>query len=547
MGSVKKLLAERKWAFVLIFFVLLFNPVFYFWADNISAKDKNMAWITCIVVALAMCCIDLFVKKKGEKIFLGIFYLLSLVPNLIVWSYLFVSHLCMKRDMFWVIFTTHKTESQEFLHEFVTWQMCVAATIYVVVGILCWVKTHSTQSLSLKKYWPLFSFSVALVLLSIILQYLVQAIPAFDFYKSRVLYWRENIIFQQEKEFRKSLKMDVQCALPDSINHTFVVLLGESASACHMSLYGYFRETTPLMDAQKDELEVYTDVVTPDTHTFGVMQKVLTFGNHEHPEYFRQKPSMVEMLKSAGFETYWISNKAFLTKWGGSYGIIAEEADHLYDLSALQQKDEIVIPSLQKALADTIQKNKIIFIHVMGNHHAYNCRYPQQYSYFDHKTRNDLPDLGFRTGHMKQVIDEYDNSIRYGDYVYSQVLEELKKQNTSSFLLFFSDHGDEVYDYRDAAGHFMSNVYPSQCKIPFVLWRSDTYKEIMPNLAIDTSRAYSIENVIYSLSTLCDLKYADNEQELSIFSPEYKTPAKRLVGKENYEDILKKNLVSVHK
>ncbi len=536
----KELLAGKKWAFILIFYILLFVPCFYFWADNINLKDKCMAWITCLVVGIALCCIDLFLKKRGEKIFLTILFLLSIAPNLIVWSYLYMSNICMKRDMFWVIFTTHAGESKEFISQFISWQMVTVGVTYLLLGVFFIIKAHSKRSVPIKKYWGWFVLSVSVVLTSIILQYLVQAIPTFDFYKSRILYWRANIVFQQEKELRKNLKMDVQCTLPDSTNHVFVVILGESATTCHMSLYGYFRETTPRMDALRDELDVYTDVITPDTHTFGVMRKVLTFANHEHPEYFMQRPSVVEMFKSAGFETYWISNKAFLTKWGGSYGIIAEEAEHLYDLSMVEKPDEIVLPYLNEILNDSIQKNKVIFIHLMGNHHAYNCRYPKEYEYFDHKKNKDLPDLGFRDDYMKQTIDEYDNSIRYGDYVFDSILKQVKTAETSSYILFFSDHGEEVYDTRPVRGHLMSNVYPCQSKVPFVLWRSDSYKEEMPGLVIDTSRPYSIENVIYSLSTLSGFEYDGNNKEESIFSPEYKDPGKRLVGKEYYDDILKK-------
>lgn len=535
MSKFRNLIVEKKWAFFLIYFILLFNPIFYFLATNISLKDKTMAWLTVIVVGFALCGIDLFLKKKGEKLFLSILFLLSIIPNMVVWSYLYLSNLYMKRDMYWVIFTTHASESKEFLGQFISWEMVLVWIIYISAGIFFIVKARSNHSLSVRKYWGLLTFSILIVLTSIILQYLVQAIPTVDFYKSRVLYWKANQTFQKEKEFRKNLKMDVECILPDSLNHTFVVIIGESTSAYHMSLYGYFRETTPFMDSLKNELAVYTNVITPDTHTFGVMQKVLTFANHEHPEYFRQKPSMVEMFNSAGFETYWISNKAFLTKWGGSYGIIAEEAKHLYDLSSYNQPDEIVLSYLEEILNDSIQGNKIIFIHLMGNHHAYKSRYPKSFEYFDYKKRNDLADLDFRDDFVKRTIDEYDNSILYGDYVFNSIFEQVKKIGGSSYLLFFSDHGEEVYEFRKARGHFMSDVYPYQCLIPFALWRSEVYKEEMPEIVIDTSRPYSIENLIYSLSTLSGLVYDGNNGEESIFSAEYKIPEKRLVGQEDYD------------
>ena len=536
----KKLLSERKWAFVLIFYILFFIPCFYFWANNIDLKDKCMAWITCIVVGLALCGIDLFLKKKGEKIYLFILFALSVVPNMIVWGYLFESSLCMKKEMFWVIFTTHAKESKEYLGDFISWEIFTITIIYLLLGIFFIIKAKSKHSLNVKKHLAPFVFSIIIVLTSIIFQYTVQAIPSFDFYKSIALFYQKNQKFEKEKELRKHLKMDVECLLPDSTKHVFVVILGESASTCHMSLYGYHRKTTPHMDSIRDELSVYQDVVTSDNHTLAAMQKILTFATHEHPEHYMQKPSVVEMFNAAGFETYWVSNATLLSKWGNSYGIVAKEAKHLYDLGKQGANDEVIIPSLQKALNDNVQKNKIIFIHVKGNHHAYNCRYPVEYDRFDHEKDNDLPDLGFRDKKMMDTIDEYDNSILYGDFFYSLVLENLKKQNTSSFLLFFSDHGEEVNDTRDARGHFMTDVYPCQAQVPFVFWQSEQYKAEMPEIVIDTTRPYSIENVIFSLSTLSALKYDDYDESKSIFSKEYLVPEKRIVGDETIEEIRSK-------
>ena len=336
--------------------------------------------------------------------------------------------------------------------------------------------------------------------------------------------------------------MDVTCTLPDSVNHVFVVILGESTSPCHMSLYGYSRETTPLMDARRNELSIYSDVNTPDNHTFAATQKILTFADHEHPEYFHQKPSIIGLFKAAGFETYWITNHMLLSKWGGSYGVVAQESDQLLDLSVFGKTDEVLLPALDEVLRDTVSsKNKIIFIHPMGNHHAYNCRYPDEFEYFDHLQQNDLEDLGFRDEEAKTTIDEYDNSILFGDFIFSSILDQLKSLNsTSSFLLFFSDHGEEVYDTRSARGHFISNVYPCQARIPFVLWRSEAYQEIMPDIVIDTERPHSVEHVIYSLSTLSGLKYEEYLPEKSIFTPEYTIPEKRIVGDELFDDILNK-------
>jgi heptose-I-phosphate ethanolaminephosphotransferase len=448
----------------------------------------------------------------------------------------------MKQDMYWVIFNSNVMESTEYVQEFMNVPIFFAGFIYLAVGLCCLFKSVSgtKTSIPIRKSYFIFCLSILIVLTDISLQYLSQAIPTIEFYKSFLLFKRENYLFEQERELRNRLTAEVQCALPDSEEHVFVILLGESATTFHMSLYGYSRQTTPLMDARRHELDVFTDVVTPDTHTYGVMQKVLTFANHAHPEYYRNKASVVELFNAAGFETYWIANNPILDKWGASYGVIAEEATQLFDVSPSQKPDGIVLKNLKEIVDDDSTRNKVIFIHLMGNHHTYKTRYTEEFERFDYASDGDMLDLGFRTNEMKETIDQYDNSILYGDFVYNSILNELEKTGQSAYLLFFSDHGEEVFDTRNASGHFMANVYPCQCRIPFVLWRSEKYMAENPDIVIDTARPYSIEDVIYSISTLSRLKYKDNDQTLSVFSPTYKAPGSRFVGNENYEDILKK-------
>jgi heptose-I-phosphate ethanolaminephosphotransferase len=304
-----------------------------------------------------------------------------------------------------------------------------------------------------------------------------------------------------------------------------------------MGLYGYHRPTTPRMEMQRNELDVYSDVVTPETHTITVMQKVLTFANHNHPEYYHEKASVVELFNAAGFETYWISNQAYITV---SYGAISRQSKHVYDFNLVGQPDGILLPSLKNALNDSIKGNKAIFIHLMGNHYKYNMRYPASFNHFDYKKDGDLADLDFRDDEAKKIIDEYDNSILYGDFIYDSILKELKALDVSSWFLFFSDHGEEVYDTRKISGHHLSNVYPCQSRVPFVLWRSEKYRQEKPELIIDTDRSYSTEDVIYSISTLSGLEYEGNTPSYSLFSSEYVAPEVRWVGEEDYENILKK-------
>ncbi len=534
----KDIIIEKKWNFLLCFLITFFNPCFFFWADNLTTHVKVAAIITCFFVYLASTSISFFLKNKAEKIFLCIFFILSLVPNTVVWSYLYMSETYMHRDMFWVLYGSNMTESEEYFEQFISWPMYVMAFVYIVGGIFLLCKSGSTRALSVKKYTAYFTTCILIIVSVFSFQYLTTGVSTFDYYVSGVKYILESRKVKEEVKLRKASPIKTSCTLSDP-NQVFVVIIGESLTRNHMHIYGYQRETTPELDQIKNELDVYSDVIAPDTHTIGVLKKVLTFADHKHPKYYTEKPSVIELFESAGFETYWVSNQEFLSKWGGSYGVIAAEANHVYDLRIAQQDDEIVLPVIESILQDPY-KRKIIFVHLMGSHHLYSARYPDEFKYFDYRT-DSIPYKPFLNDEMKQTIDDYDNSVRYTDYIVSDIIHQVKALDQSSFVLFFSDHGEEVYDVRNASGHHMSNVYAGQCEIPFILWRSDKYKQEETNIEINTSRPYSTEDLIFGLSTLAGLRYKDYKPEFSLFSREYKRPAKRLVGKEDYDQgILKK-------
>ncbi|MDR1722476.1 MAG: sulfatase-like hydrolase/transferase [Tannerella sp.] len=539
---MKVLIKERKHSITLIFFILLFNPCFYFWAsksDLFSFGDKCAGWLICLVAGTALCYIDLFLKKIAEKVFLSVLFALSVAPNIIVWGYMYISNSYVSKDIFWAIFDTNSNEAKEFIQQFDPSMVIAVLLLYLAIGIMLIIRQKSHQSLNVKRHKAIFSLSVTFIVFTILMKYFAQAIPTFGFYNSYISYIYAKSVFRQMHDTRKNLKISIECAL-EGKQHIFVVVIGESASSLHQSLYGYHRATTPRLDSISDELDVFEDVVSPAANTSESLKKALTFANYDNPEYYSQKPDIVELFNSADFETYWISNQLVMDKLsrGGTFGVFAKEAGHLYDMSIFRKNDEVVLPCISEILNDSIRKNKIIFVHLMGNHQVYSYRYPEDFERFDNRQKNDL-DAPFRNENMKRIIDEYDNSILYGDYINSSIIEMLRKIGLPSCFLFFSDHAEEVFDYRNISGHFPTNISKYQVMIPLILWRSGQYLEETQDIVIDKTRPYSSEDLIHSLSTLCRLKYADYEPERSLFSPQF-IPKKRMIGHESLDDIIRK-------
>ncbi len=538
--AIKDILLKKKWSIIFIAFMVMFNIPGYFLADNLTSSDILLAWVINLLLFFSLAGICLFLKGTGERIYLIFLFIFTLVPNLTVFSYLYIAHTHMFDDMFWVIFGSNVSETNEYFDGAIAIPVLVGQAIYVLAAIFLLYKSlrrKLTSRLDLKQNKILF---IVLLLFPIVItpfENITKFVGSIDFCKSGINYLKECKDMKEEALIRKKNKIDISCNLSTN-NNTFIVIIGESLTRNHMELYGYTRPTTPLLDSMKNDLHVYTDVVSPNTYTIGVLKKALTFADYDHPEYFLQKPSVVDLFRDAGFKTYWVSTQPLMTKWGNSYGVIANESDHVYDLSLLKQHDEIVFPCIDKILKEDTEGNKIIFIHLMGSHNMYKSRYPSEYKHFN---QNDypIPDKPFLNDKKKNVIDQYDNSVLYSDFVVSSIIKKMQnKEDQSSLVLFFSDHGEEVYDFRDVVGHFIQGASTYQCEVPFIFWASDSYLSGKQDIVIKENRPFSTVNLIHSLSDLAGFKYQDFAPEKSIFNQRF-IPQKRMVEDKTYEEVVK--------
>ncbi len=157
---LKKFILDKKYAILVILLVIFYSPAFYFWAENLSTKDKVFGWMTCICLSVVLFAISCFVSGKKEKIYLTTIFILALVPNAIVWSYLYLSNTYMCKDMYWVIFNSNIHESAEYFSSFIGWTPIITTACYVVIGALLLFAPASKLTLSIQKHKSLFISSL---------------------------------------------------------------------------------------------------------------------------------------------------------------------------------------------------------------------------------------------------------------------------------------------------------------------------------------------------------------------------------------------------
>jgi len=268
--------------------------------------------------------------------------------------------------------------------------------------------------------------------------------------------------------------------------HTYVIIIGEAMTRGHMSLYGYPRKTTPELDARRALLTVFTDVVSPFVQTRPALMADLFPQSWEHPERnYHQTLAIANQARRAGYKVFWLSNQqpfriptqliadtvdvaAFMTRK------VAGVSAHRYD--------GLLLEDVAAALRDPAP-NKLIFVHLMGSHLQYANRYPPAFDHFHGTPPRRVSDSLLPWEVRK--INEYDNSIRYTDWVVTRIFDQLHRRVQPGELagwMLFSDHGEEVYETARLNGHTPDNPTLPMFTIPVLFWHSEGLKQALPQV-----------------------------------------------------------------
>ncbi|MBB2496783.1 phosphoethanolamine transferase CptA [Aquipseudomonas ullengensis] len=306
---------------------------------------------------------------------------------------------------------------------------------------------------------------------------------------------------------------------------TLVLVIGESTNRQRMSLYGYPRQTTPELDQLRDQLQVFDNVVTPRPYTIEALQQVLTFADQEHPDAYLTTPSLLNVMKQAGYKTYWITNQQTMTKRNTMLATFSQQADEQFYLNNnraqnARQYDGDVLDPFAKVLADDAPR-KFIVVHLLGTHMSYQYRYPQEFERFtDHQgapasvTDDQLP-----------TYNSYDNAVLYNDFVVSSLIKRFAATDPNGFLLYLSDHGEAVFDAPrpQVLGRNEGAPTSPMYTIPFIVWNSPKWQAAQPrSFDAQLGRPYSSSNLIHTWADLAGLSFDELDPSKSLVSAAFK-------------------------
>lgn len=226
--------------------------------------------------------------------------------------------------------------------------------------------------------------------------------------------------------------------LENSRYDDYVIVLGESARKDYHHAYGYPVENTPFMSNAKGTL--IDGFRSAGTNTVASLRLMLTLPNKEtwEPNY---ELSLVDLVKSAGIKTYWLSNQGMLGEFDTPVSSLASKSDETIFLkkggsfNSTNYSDFDLLPKFAQVLEDPVQGKRFIVLHIYGSH-PLACDRVEDYP----KIFKD-EELDPKYGYLNCYISSIKKTDDFLKRVYEQLQENERKNHRTFSMIYFSDHG----------------------------------------------------------------------------------------------------------
>lgn len=245
---------------------------------------------------------------------------------------------------------------------------------------------------------------------------------------------------------------------------TYVVVVGESVRKDVLSVYGAKQETTPFLDKVPGE---FYGMYSPSWNTQMSLPRMLALSDNKKINYGNDA---VALAKAGGYKTYWLSNQGRVGAFDTPVSLIAEQADEVSfikrdDYLSRNTDDFLLLDKLAIVLKKEPEKDKVIFLHMMGSHRRACERLFEQHVLYDF-------------GKGKQ-LDCYYSSINKLDLFLQNVVGALRKGGGSFSVIYLSDHG-QTFDYKNKSQPVDHGVnFKQDYVVPLFVISSDSARHLL--------------------------------------------------------------------
>ena len=430
-----------------------------------------------------------------------------------------------------VILDSNPEEAKEFYNTFVTPSVIITSLILLLCGIagfLYLIIARPPKALNK----TLIILGIAACLFAWNKQFHSTIFHRYQLLPYRVAHGISNY-YQSKEELLKVQQMHTIPTFSSLRNRhapdhrqTYIIVIGESSNKYHLQWYGYDRATSVYTQKLSFKPYIFKNIKSPHSLTLLSLRKALTFAHDDEIIEGIKKGSLINIFNAAGFKTFWISNHlsngkgdnliSILGKDSASSIFINDYNDYLTTVTKGISYDEKLLPHIKKALEDKAPR-KVIFVHIMGSHSPYDWRLPQAEQHFSLHSPNKL----------QQFVDFYDDTVRYTDKILSQILSLGLNSNDDAYLLYFSDHGEDISASPDSCRCHIGDEYatPPMYDIPLMLWTNKAYQksnsDLISRLPQYLDRPFNTQHLIHSIPYLSGISLDELEPQHNLFGPSF--------------------------
>lgn len=517
MKKILGLLTSPRFLFIYIVLTLAIPNVALCFTEHMPV----LACIANVVLPVSLYALLMTLSAKTGRQVWCMFLIIFFAAFQIVLLYLFGRGV-IAVDMFLNLVTTNPGEAMELLNNLVP----AVATVFVlylpllVLAAMSWARHRTEDKAFLKRVRRYSCYGMAVGAVFIALSYVAYPKDSDFDYRAEDHVYPANIFYNlylacressRVADYRKDVagfRFNARSVHAADSAEVYVLVIGETARADNFQLYGYERETNPLL-SKTDGLSVFRHVLSQSNTTHKSVPMLLAAASAEdHARLYREK-SLITAFREAGFHTSFISNQqpnhSFIDFFGG------EADDFVFIRSAVsvvtgdvtaQTSDERLLPYVQNILAKK-RKKELIVLHTYGSHFNYRDRYPRHRAKF-------LPDTPTEAEakNRPSLLNAYDNTILQTDFVLHSIITMLGKSGAQAAMLYTSDHGENIFDdYRKRFLHASPTPSCHGIHVPLIVWTSASYRTEYPEVvsALNANREKDVQSSVSVFPTMLSI------------------------------------------
>lgn len=450
----------------------------------LDITDTMPWWMRLVNLALPLSIYYILtaITKKIGVLTSVMFIIMALNTFQVVVLYLFGERV-IAIDMFLNVVTTQPSEAAELLANLI-FPLTFCALIYLSVlawGIYAWRKKQRTSATyrrrTLRIYIPTAAASILILAAGMLSERSTAQLR--NLYPYNVF---SNIVTASQR-INQSIKYPstsrnftygAKSVRPADMPEIHILVIGETSRACNWSLYGYNRDTNPKLSC-REGIVFYNRAISQSNTTHKCAPMLLSVVDPFSFDSIINRKSIITAFKEAGYRTAFFTTQPKNRSYNEYF---ADEADTTIFLSNHQHCDLDLAGLLKEELTRQKATKHFVVLHTYGSHFNYLDRYPKDFAHF-------IPDDASNAtkANRPQLINAYDNTIRYTDAVLDSVIGITASFGVPATLLYVSDHGEDIFDdNRERFLHASPTPTYYQLHVPLIAWTSHEYDSIYPQV-----------------------------------------------------------------